>query len=259
MGITLISQSGTLGITLYDQISKIDSVKIETLISVGNMAGLKFHDYLNYANNNKNTNIILIYMEDVKDGKAFIKASLQCKKPIVVLKGGRSSAGAKAAASHTGALAGSDKVYQAAFKQAGVHLVDTIEEFVMAAKVFSMCEIPKGNRIGILSPGGGANISCSDFCEKYGLEIPKFSDEIIEDIIPYLPSHAPKPLNPVDTAATFDYDDYHNIMFEMTRSNEIDIFITNFVMTDGYVKDWDMRKVIDGVYEFSPIHRELSI
>lgn len=251
MGITLISQSGTLGITLYDTISKMETVELSTLISVGNMAGLKFHDYINYANKDNNTDVILIYMEDVKDGKAFIKASKQCRKPIVVLKGGRSSIGAKAAASHTGALAGSDKVYQAAFKQAGVHLVDTIEEFIMAAEVFSMCDIPKGNRVGILSPGGGANISCVDHCNN--LVIPEFTYGLVKSIKDFLPKHAPVPINPVDMAASFGFEDYHNIIEVITKSNEVDIFITNFVMTDGYIKDWNLAILFEIIYTQSPI------
>lgn len=253
MGITLISQSGTLGITLYDTISKMETVELSTLISVGNMAGLKFHDYINYANKDNNTDVILIYMEDVKDGKAFIKASKQCRKPIVVLKGGRSSVGAKAAASHTGALAGSDKIYQAAFKQAGVHLVDTIEEFIIAAEVFSMCNIPKGNKVGIVSPGGGANISCVDHCG--GLEIPKFSDSLQSIIKLYMPSHAAKPVNPVDLAASFAFDDYEQIIYEIAFNdiNEVDILISNMVMTDGYIDEWNKSIISKFIYKNSPI------
>ena len=241
MGITLISQSGTMGIVFYDRISKMDNIEIETLISVGNLAGLGFYDYINHANNDENTDVILIYMEDVKNGKKFISICQNCKKPIVVLKGGRSSIGAKSAASHTGAMAGSDQIYQTAFKQAGVHSVDTIEELFMAAEVFSMCKIPNGNRVGILSPGGGSNISCVDFCEKFNLIIPELSIITRELITKHLPKHAPSPKNPVDTAASFDADDFESIISHMLHDENLDMLIINYVMTDNYISQWEEK------------------
>lgn len=253
MGICLISASGTMGIVLHDRISKIKNIEIETLISIGNLAGLKYHDYINWAAKNDNINCILIYMEDVKPnfGRQFMDSCLSCKTPIVILKGGRSLAGGLAALSHTGALAGSDKIYQAAFNQCGVILVDIIEELFIAAEVFSMCKIPKGNRVAILSPGGGANISCVDFCQ--GLEIPEFSDKLQENINRYLPKHAPLPVNPIDMAASFDFYSYHNIVYDITISNEVDLFITNFVMTDGYINEWNKKLIPNRTYNNSPI------
>lgn len=255
MGICLISASGTMGITLHHKLSQNKNIKLECLISCGNMAGLKFNDYLDWAAQEDTIDTILIYMEDVgvNCGKSFINSCLNCNKPMVVLKGGRSSSGAQAAASHTGALAGSDQVYQAAFKQAGVHLVETIEELFMAAEVLSRCKLPKGNRVGVLSPGGGANILCVDQLEKYGFIVPELEEVVQENIKRHLPLHAPQPRNPVDTAASFGFGDYQSILYYMTTSKEIDVLITNFVMTDGFLNDWKRGVIPKSYYTDSRI------
>jgi len=252
-GINIYVQSGTLGIVLADRLSKMDTIGLNDLVSMGNMIGLDFSDLITYANNDDNCKVILLYMEDVKEGKAFIQSARNCNKPIVVLKGGRSVTGSKAASSHTGAMAGSDVIYSTAFKQAGIIQVDTINELFMAAEVLSRCKIPKGNRVGILSPGGGSNISCVDFCEKYGLEIPTFSNELQKKIMPFLPPTITSANNPVDTGASFDFNNYHSIIKEIINSGEVDIFITNFVMTDGYITDWENEFVPMYVYGSSPI------
>lgn len=246
--VSIFVQSGTLGIVLADKISKMKTIGLNTLVSMGNMKGLDFADLITYAEQDINTKVSLLYMEDVKDGKRFIEAAKLCTKPIVVLRGGRSQAGSKATASHTGALAGSDSIYSAAFEQAGVIQVENIDELFIAAEIFSRCPIPKGNRVGILSPGGGANILCVDFCEKYGIKIPEFNDYTQSLMYLCIPSHAPAPSNPVDCAASFDFDDYHALTYYMTRSDEIDIVITNFVMTDGYIDEWDAEKIPKFIY-----------
>ena len=172
------------------------------------------------------TTTVVLYVESVKDGHRFFEAAKRVgkKKPVIVLKGGRTEAGAQAAASHTGAMASNVKVFDAACRQAGAVLVDKTMELLDLSAVFSSLPLPKGNKVGIMTLGGGWGVVSADLCIENGLEVPKLSQEIIEKINTILPpfwSHA----NPVDIVAENNPDVHRAIIEELLKWNDCDAVI----------------------------------
>lgn len=207
--ISFIAQSGTLGLAIVEW-AKEKGIGLCKVISTGNKTDVDDVDYLHYLDTDPDTKVIAIYAESIKRGREFLAAARHIKKPIVVLKVGRSKKGAKAAFSHTSSMAGADEIYSAAFKQAGVIRVDTLDDLLDAALVLSTQPLPKGNNVGILTNGGGAGIIAADECEKFGMELPDLTVEMIEKIKPVMPGYA-SASNPVDTAAVSKYKTYNTI------------------------------------------------
>ncbi|MBM2825147.1 MAG: CoA binding protein [Dehalococcoidales bacterium] len=172
-------------------------------ISVGNEADLHFEDVLEYYGQDSDTKVITGYIEGLRKGKDFFRLAREItrRKPMVVVKVGKTDAGAQAARSHTSAIAGSDLIYDAMFKQAGVIRVETVEELFDTAAALLRQPLPKGNRVGILSSGGGFACVTSDACARLGLEIAPLSPTTIERLNMVLPPRWPH-ANPVDTVAT---------------------------------------------------------
>ena len=170
--LALVSQSGALGIALMGW-TILEKVGLSALVSIGNKSDLDDADMLDYFENDDNTGAILIYMEGVKDGRKFMETAkrVSMKKPIIVIKAGRSERGAKAAASHTGSLAGSDKIYEAAFKQSGVLRAITIGEAFDWARTLSNLPEPAGENVVILTNGGGIGVMATDAAEEDGLHL----------------------------------------------------------------------------------------
>ena len=197
--LSLISQSGALGIGMI-YLANNEFVGVSKIIGVGNKLDIDDDDLIEFFSTDQDTKVIGLYIEAVKDGRAFMNAIKACDKPVLIVKAGRSSAGARATASHTGSMAGSDKIYSAAIKQAGgIRCRDIVELFDMARALAGQPAM-KGNRVGIITNGGGLGILLTDACEENGLVVPKLSaktakriDKIIPDIV--------KPNNPVDLVA----------------------------------------------------------
>ncbi|MBN2065817.1 MAG: CoA-binding protein [Candidatus Thermoplasmatota archaeon] len=213
--LSLISQSGALGIGMI-YLANNEFVGVSKIIGVGNKLDIDDDDLIEFFSHDPDTKVIGLYIEAVKDGRAFMNAIKACDKPVLVVKAGRSSAGARATASHTGSMAGSDKIYSAAIKQAGgIRCRDIVELFDMARGLAGQPAM-KGNRVGIITNGGGLGILLTDACEENGLVVPKLSaktakriDEIIPDIV--------KPNNPVDLVADagfFRYESATKILLE---------------------------------------------
>lgn len=146
------------------------------------------------------TRVIVMYMEGVKDGRKFMKTARQVTavKPIVIMKIGRSSRGSQAAKSHTGALTGSNAIYDAAFKQSGVIKANNTTQMFDFAKAFATQPLPKGNRIVVVTNAGGPGVAATDICEQEGLELAEIGDDTRRAIRALIPSFA-SALNPVDT------------------------------------------------------------
>ncbi len=200
--IGVISQSG--GFAMNILMAGMDmGVGFSKFVSVGNEADLHFEDFLAYMARDEDTKGITGYIEGLRKGKEFFRLAKETtkKKPIVVVKVGRTEAGAKAARSHTSAIAGTDIVYDAAFKQAGVLRVDSVEELFDVASALLRQPLPKGNRVGIITSGGGFGCVGSDACERLGLKVAPLSRETIEKLNKILPDRWPH-ANPVDTVAT---------------------------------------------------------
>lgn len=200
--IGVISQSGGFAMNIL-QSGREMGVGFSKFVSVGNEADLHFEDFLAYMAHDEDTKIITGYIEGLRKGREFFRLAKETtkKKPIVVVKVGRTEAGAKAAKSHTSAIAGADIIYDAAFKQAGVLRVDSVEALFDVTSALLRQPLPKGNRVGIITSGGGFGCVSSDACERLGLKIAPLSPETIEKLNKILPDRWPH-ANPVDTVAT---------------------------------------------------------
>ncbi|HDZ36115.1 MAG TPA: acetyl CoA synthetase, partial [Thermococcus sp.] len=170
--LALISQSGALGIALMGW-TILEKVGLSAVVSVGNKSDIDDADLLEFFKTDENTKAILIYMEGVKDGRRFMEAAreVSMEKPIIIIKAGRSERGAKAAASHTGSLAGADSIYTAAFKQSGVLRALTIGEAFDWARTLSNLPEPEGDNVVILTNGGGIGVMATDAAEEEGLHL----------------------------------------------------------------------------------------
>ncbi len=200
--ISVLAQSGNVidSLTHYARMRKIGFSKI---ISVGNAIGVKFHEYIDYLKDDPDTKVIMAYLEGIKEGNNLVKVVRETSKvkPVIALKVGSSSAGARAAASHTGSLAGDDLIVNAAFRQAGIVRVSNVDELFDIAHVFVHCPLPKGKRVAILSEGGGDNSIAADNAEKHGIEVPVLSNETQEKMKPFLLEGMPAS-NPIDYGGT---------------------------------------------------------
>jgi acyl-CoA synthetase (NDP forming) len=179
--IAMITQSGAFGVAALDYLTG-RQMGVSKFVSFGNKCDVSESDILEYLLYDEETSVVLAYLEDVKSGKDFVKIAKQVtiKKPVVVIKSGRSESGARAAASHTGAIAGSDKIYDAAFQQTGVIRARDMEEFFDIGKALAMQKPALGKNIGILTDAGGPGVMTVDECEILGLTVDRFSEETIQ-------------------------------------------------------------------------------
>jgi acyl-CoA synthetase (NDP forming) len=200
--ISVLAQSGNV-IDSLTHYARMRGLGFSKIISVGNAIGVKFHEYIDYLKDDPDTKVIMTYLEGIKNGNDLVRVARDTakKKPVVALKVGRSAAGARAAASHTGSLAGDEVIVDAAFRQAGIVRVSNVDELFDMAAAFAGCPLPKGKRVAILSEGGGDNSIAADNAEKYGMEVPVLSTETQERIKPFLLEGMPAS-NPIDYGGT---------------------------------------------------------
>ena len=200
--ISVLAQSGNV-IDSLTHYARMKGVGFSKIISVGNAIGVNFHEYIEYLRDDPDTKAIMMYLEGIKEGNSLVRVVRETvkKKPVIALKVGRSGAGARAAASHTGSLAGDDIIVDAAFRQAGIVRVSNVDELFDMAEVFCNCPLPKGNRVAILSEGGGDNSVAADNAELFGMEVPVLSEETQEKMRPFLLEGMPAS-NPIDYGGT---------------------------------------------------------
>ena len=210
--IALVSQSGAICAATVED-AEAQDIGFSKVISMGNKVDMDESDVLELLAEDEDTRVIVMYLEDIRNGRRFMEIAKEIttekKKPIIVLKAGRTAEGAKAAASHTGALGGSDANYEAAFVQCGVIRVDTMGELFDLATAFSKQPIPEGDVVIVSNVGGPAIIS-TDACSKYGLKMADVSstkDEIAKVIPPY-----GSPRNPVDIVGDADYLRFEKVL-----------------------------------------------
>jgi acetate---CoA ligase (ADP-forming) len=178
--IAFISQSGALADSITDWAIETN-YGFSAIVSYGNKAMLDIHNFLNYFDQDKNTKVITLYLEGVSDGKKFMQEAKKIKKPIIVLKAGRTEEGVKAISSHTGSLAGSYEVYKAAFKQSEILVADTVEELLDNAKAIANMPKLKGE-IAIITNGGGCGILCADYCSELKIPLAELSKTTIKKL-----------------------------------------------------------------------------
>lgn len=175
--IAIVTQSGAFGIAALDYLAG-RQIGVSKFVSFGNKLDVNEAEMLHYLLYDKETKVILLYVEDIKAGREFLKVAKKVtkKKPIVALKSGRTKAGARAAASHTGAMAGSDQIYDAVFAQTGILRVKDMEEFFDVGKALTMQPPANGENVGIITDAGGPGIMAVDECELKGLNVKRFSE-----------------------------------------------------------------------------------
>ena len=177
-----------------------NGIKFSKAISCGNESDLNATDFLEYLGEDPDTKTIVAYVEGTKDGRRFFNVAREIskKKPIILWKGGLTGAGAKAAVSHTGSMAGSGPVWEGALRQAGVVRVNSFEEVLDCLYAFHFQPLPTGKRIGIISGPGGTAVSTTDVCLKLGLEVPRFSEKTTNRLREAMPPVGGSINNPVD-------------------------------------------------------------
>lgn len=213
--IAFLSQSGALCAAILDWSFKRD-IGFSKFVSVGNKASLSELDFIRDAAEDDYSKVILCYLEDVKSGEAFVEEVSRAsrKKPIVIIKSGTSQAGAQAASSHTGALAGSNMAYDTAFRQAGIVRASTMEELFDYALAFATQPIPSGRRVALVTNSGGPGIIATDQVEAMGLSMARFQKETLELLRHALPPAA-NIYNPVDVLGDAQADLYRKA-FKLT-------------------------------------------
>lgn len=192
----LVSQSGALLIAMAAA-TYTRRVGFDKMISIGNQADLDFADLISYLNEDESTSCITLYIEGIKDGPKFMEAARKCTKPIIALKAGTSAHGAAAAASHTGSLAGSAKVYEAAFQQAGVAQAEDLNDMFDTTLALSLQPTMKGDNLLIVTNGGGVGVLATDAAEKYGLPLKFAPEDVQAELRKHMPSFG-SAKNPVD-------------------------------------------------------------
>ena len=227
--VAIASQSGALGISLLDYARNL-GIGISMFASTGNKADISGNDLLEYWEGDDATRLIVLYLESFGNPVRFMEIARRVskKKPILVVKSGRTAAGARAASSHTGALAGMEVAVDALLGQAGVIRADTMDELFLLAGLLTNQPVPQGNRVAILTNAGGLGIMASDACESRGLELPELSANTIESLHAFLP-RAASIANPVDMLASASAEDYERSLQLLLRDERIDSVIVLFV------------------------------
>jgi len=237
--IAFISQSGALCTAVLDY-AKGQGIGFSKVISLGNKADVNENDFLAYLWQDPHTQVILLYVEELTEGRRFLQLAREItgegdgRKPILALKAGRTPAGARAVASHTGSLAGSDEVYEALFAQAGVLRADTVEDLFEYAIAFANQPLPNGRRTVIITNAGGPGIMATDACVRYGLELAQLNEKTLEQLRQKLPPHASL-LNPIDLIGDAQHDRYEAALDAVLDDPNVDaviVLLTPQAMTD---------------------------
>lgn len=244
--IAFISQSGAFGIAVLDW-AAMRGVGISKFVSLGNKCDVDEADLIEYLLTDSDTQVITMYIEGVDNGRKFINSLMKVTpyKPVIILKSGRSEEGARAIASHTGSLAGSDVVYDTVFKQFGVIRALGMEELFDIAIAFSMQPPAAGNRVAILTVGGGSGVMATDAAVELGLKVPKLSDETVGKLKKVLLPIA-SPYNPIDVTGSARDEHLVEAIDILIRSGEVDgiLWIPYFMapgITEGLVKEFVSR------------------
>lgn len=228
--IAFVSQSGALAISLMGW-TAMEKIGLAALVNLGNKADIDEKDLIEYFNNDDNVDSILIYMEGIKEGRKFLET--ETKKPVVILKVGSSKRGAKAAASHTGSLSGSDKIYEGVFKQLGLLRASTFTQAFDWARALSL-PLPKGDETVIITNGGGIGVATTDECEAAGLSLLDDSAWLEEKFRKTMPDFG-STKNPVDITGQGGVQGYREatkIAFQEERIHAVIILYCETAVTD---------------------------
>lgn len=241
--IGFVSQSGALGGGILNILKDLN-LGFAQFISIGNQADVNAETALEYWENEPDVEQILLYMESIQNPSNFRKLATRItkKKPILALKAGRSAAGASAASSHTGSLAGADKAAAALLQQSGVIREFSLKNLFATAKVFANCPIPKGDRVAIITNSGGPGIMATDAVCEYGMQMAKITDETKEKLRSFLPSAA-SVKNPIDMIASAPIEHYKQTLETVIADENVDMIIVIYLPFLG-LKDIDVAEAL---------------
>jgi acyl-CoA synthetase (NDP forming) len=243
--ISVIAQSGALSFSYLNR-GAPRQLRFTYLISSGNEAALEGLDYVDWMLDEGRTDIFLLYMEAVRNAATFRRVggkAARLGKPIIVGKVGRSEAGRRAAASHTGALAGADGAYEAMFRRYGIVRCEDIDEMVDTAAAFAFCPLPRGRRVALLSTSGGGAAWMADMCTAHGLELPELDGATRKEIDPLIPSFASSQ-NPIDLTAQAIREVGYARMIEILQRSPV----TDMILVVGSLATETMlRRDIDAI------------
>lgn len=244
--VAMSSQSGALGLAIIEYAKNL-GLGLSSFVSVGNKADVSGNDLLQFWEDDPNTDLILLYLESFGNPRRFARLArrISRKKPILAVKSGRTSAGIRAAGSHTAALAASDVGTGALFRQAGVIRADTLEQMFDVASLLAHQPIPKGNRVAIVTNAGGPGILAADACEAEGLVLPTLTEETQAKLREFLPAAA-SVTNPVDMVASASADDYRRSLSLVLDDPNVDAVITIFIPTGSADSEAVAQGVRDG-------------
>ncbi|MFP3952109.1 MAG: acetate--CoA ligase alpha subunit [Candidatus Bathyarchaeia archaeon] len=253
--IGFISQSGALGTAVLDWILQ-QEIGFHSFISLGNKADLDENDFIEAMFENKSVSVILLYLESIEEGRKFMDVALRVteEKPIIVLKGGKSQAGARAAGSHTGALVGSFLAYQKAFDKSGVILAESVEELFNYGLTFTQQPVPREKGVAIVTNAGGPGILATDLIEELSLHMADLSRDTINNLRENLPPAAATG-NPVDVLGDAKADRYAFAIREVLKDesvNSLFVLLTPQAMTEP-------RETADAIIELNEEMRSKPI
>ncbi len=242
-GISVISQSGAFGTAFIDWCAE-HRIGINRFVSFGNRADVGECDLINFFSKDRKTNLIILYIEGPKNGRELMDAlkNTTRKKPVIVLKAGKSDKGAAAAASHTGSLAGSYKIFSSAMKQCGATEAKTLDELFDFTKVLSKLEPAKGNRVAIVTNGGGYGVLSADACIHEGLELAELSHKSVTAIKKAMPEFAGVH-NPLDLIGDATEERFRVALESCIKDKNVDIVVV-FIWALGTTLDSGIAETI---------------
>ena len=245
--IAFISQSGALGLLTMDEMSKF-SVGFGAFINLGNRVDLNENELMEFFAEDENIKSIVMYIETFANAREFVEKAREIskKKPIIVLKAGRTSSGAKAAASHTGALASNDRIVDGALKQCGAIRAYDEEEMIDYARALAYQKPLFGDNIAIVTTAGGVGVVTADYVEEFGLRVAQLSEEtkrkIKEDILPFASAN-----NPIDMTASASDDHYDSVLEVLNEDEGVDGIIVYALFQTPLVTE----KVVDVIEKWA--------
>ncbi len=243
--VSLISQSGGNAQDFTNYLSTRYGIHFSKSISYGNALTLDSTDYLDYLAQDEETKIITMYLEGVKDGRRLLNLATETNrnKPVIIYKGGLTESGARAVSSHTGSMAGGEKIWKAFFRQSGAVPVESLEEMADVTMAFHHLGQTPGRRTTVMGIGGGIGVAVADTCARVGLDLPALSPETIKKLRQYIPPAGTMIRNPIDAVIAFmDLNILGRILDILATSGEIDNFIISMPL------DWLFGKEEGGTH-----------
>ncbi|HOJ13960.1 MAG TPA: CoA-binding protein, partial [Deltaproteobacteria bacterium] len=251
-GTAVVAQSGNMGVQLLG-FAEEQGIGIRGFCGSGNEAMITVEDFIEGFALDETTTIVMLYIEGVRDGGRFFESArkLSRKKPIVLLKGGQSEAGNRAASSHTGAMTSDARVFDAVCRQAGIVKVEQSMDLLDLAAAFSSLPLPGGNRVAVMTLGGGWGVITADLCAQYGLEVPALSPRLVEKLDEILPPFWSRS-NPVDLVGEPSNSIMTTVMEELMQWDGCDAIINLGIMGRALY----FRKMADAVRRADPSYTQ---